>query len=67
VIFALNFGQQPILSCQFFEWLKLIELLMAMVMGNIKDDECFSDLSFKNSKFINWLTMHLDLFFRMFT
>jgi hypothetical protein len=66
VIFALNFGQQPIISCQFFEWLKFIELLMAMVMDNIKDDEFFSNLSLKDSKFTNQLTMQLELFLRMF-
>jgi hypothetical protein len=39
---------------------------MATVMGDIKDDEFFSNLSLKDNKFTNQLTMHLDLFFRMF-
>jgi len=39
---------------------------MAMVMDNIKDDEFFSNLSLKDSKFTNQLTMQLELFLRMF-
>jgi hypothetical protein len=34
---------------------------MAMVLSNVEDDRCFSNLSFMKSKLKNWLTAHLDL------
>jgi hypothetical protein len=45
------------------EWLKLIELSLSMIMGNIKHERCFSNMK---SKLRNRFTTHLDLVFRMF-
>ncbi len=39
---------------------------MAMVMGSVKDERCFSNLGFVKSKFKNRLTTHLDLIVRIF-
>jgi hypothetical protein len=58
--------QQPT-SFPLIEWLKLIELSMAMVLGSVKDDKCFSNLGFMNNKLNNILTTHLDLVVKMFT
>jgi hypothetical protein len=50
-----------IICSKLSEWLKLVELSMAMVLSNVEDDMCFSNLSFMKSKLKNWLTAHLDL------
>jgi hypothetical protein len=42
------------------EWLKLIELSLTMIMGNIMHERCFSN---KKSKLRNRFTTHLDLGF----
>jgi hypothetical protein len=39
---------------------------MAMVMGNVEDERCFSNMGFMKSKFKNRLTTHLNLVVRMF-
>ncbi len=51
-------SNNQLLSHQLFEWLKLIELYMAMVMGNVEDEKCFSNLGFVKSKPRNRLTTH---------
>jgi hypothetical protein len=40
---------------------------MAMVLGNVKDERCFSNLGFMKNKLKNILTTHLDLVVKMFT
>jgi hypothetical protein len=35
------------------EWLKLVELSMAMVLGSVEDERCFSNLSFIKNKLKN--------------
>jgi hypothetical protein len=55
------------ISHQLFRWLKLNELFVAMVMGNVKDEKCFSNLRLKKNNFKNILTTHLDLVVKMFT
>jgi hypothetical protein len=37
-----------------------------MILGNVKDERCFSTLSFLKSKLCNGLTKYLDLIVRMF-
>jgi len=39
---------------------------MAMVMGNIEDERCFSNMGFMKSKLKNRLTTQLNLVVRMF-
>jgi hypothetical protein len=58
--------QQPT-SFPSIKWLKLMELSMAMVLGNVRDERCFSNLRFMKSKLKNKLTTHLDLVVKMFT
>jgi hypothetical protein len=59
-------SNNQLLSHQSFEWFKLIELSMAIVMGNVKDERCFSNMGFMKSKLKNKLTTHLDLVVRLF-
>jgi hypothetical protein len=40
---------------------------MAMNMGIIEDEKCFSDLGFMKNKVRNKLTTHLDMVVKMFT
>ncbi len=54
------------LSHQLFGWLKLIELVVVMVMGNVEDEKCFSNLGLMKNNFRNILTTHLDLVVKMF-
>ncbi len=49
-----------------FGWLKLIELFVVMVMGNIEDERCFSNLGLMKNNLRNILTTHLDLVVKMF-
>jgi hypothetical protein len=42
-----------IICSKLSEWLKLVELSMAMVLGSVEDDRCFSNLSFTKSKLRN--------------
>jgi hypothetical protein len=51
---------------QLFEWLKLIKLSMAMVLGSVENERCFSTLNFVNNKLENKLTTYLDLVMRMY-
>ncbi len=39
---------------------------MTMVMGNVEDEICFSNMGFMKSKLRNRLTTHLSLVVRMF-
>jgi hypothetical protein len=39
---------------------------MAMVMGNVEDERCFSNMGFMEGKIRNRLTTHLNLVVRMF-
>jgi hypothetical protein len=39
---------------------------MAMVMGNIEDEICFSNMGFMKNKLRNKLITHLDLVFKLF-
>jgi hypothetical protein len=42
-----------IICSKLSKWLKLVELSMAMVLGSVEDDKCFSNLSFMKSKLRN--------------
>jgi hypothetical protein len=48
-----------------FEWLKFIELSMAMIMGNIKNERCSFNLGFMINKLKNRLRTHLNLIVKM--
>jgi hypothetical protein len=47
----LNINQ--IICSKLSKWLKLVELSMAMVLGSVKDDKYFSNLSFMKRKLRN--------------
>jgi hypothetical protein len=40
---------------------------MAMVMGNVEDERCISNMEFMKNKLKNRLTTHLNLVVRMFS
>jgi hypothetical protein len=44
----------------------LVELFIAMILGSVKNEHCFSTLSFLKSKLRNQLTKHLDLIVKTF-
>jgi len=48
-----------------FEWLKFIELSMAMIMGNIENEKCYFNLGFMINKLKNRLRTHLNLVVKM--
>jgi hypothetical protein len=50
-----------IICSKLLKWLKLVELSMAMVLGSVEDERCFSNLSIIKIKLRNWLIAHLDL------
>lgn len=39
---------------------------IVQILGFVKDEHCFSTLSFMKIKFKNWLTIHLDVVIQMF-
>jgi hypothetical protein len=47
----LNINQ--IICSKLSKWLKLVELSMAMVLGSMENDKCFSNLSFMKRKLRN--------------
>jgi hypothetical protein len=49
-----------------FEFFKLIELLIIMVLGSVEDERTFSTLTFMKLKLKNHLTTHLDLVVKMY-
>jgi hypothetical protein len=48
------------------KFLKLVEIAIVMVLGNMEDERTFSMIRFIKSKFYNYLTTHLDLVVRMY-
>ncbi len=49
------------------EYLKLVELVIIMVLGNVEDERTFSIINFMKSKLCNCLIVHLDLAIKEFT
>jgi len=43
-------ASNQIISHKLLEWLKFIELFMAMVLGSVEDERCFSTLSLTKNK-----------------
>jgi hypothetical protein len=50
-----------------FEYVQLVEIFVVMVLSNVKDEQCFSIMSFMKSKLKNKLGNHVDLIVKMFT
>jgi len=55
-----------IICSKLLEWLNLVELSMVMVLINMEDERCFSNLSFMKSKLRSRLTTHLDIVVKMY-
>jgi hypothetical protein len=55
-----------VLSFNFPKYVKLIELAMVQIVGNVEDERCFFTLTFMKSKLWNWLSTHLPLVVCMF-
>jgi hypothetical protein len=43
----------------FFEYIKLVEIVVVHVFGSMEDEQCISSLSFLKNKFRNALNPHL--------
>jgi hypothetical protein len=68
-----------IIYFKLLEWLKLVELSMAMVVGSMEDESmamvvgsmederCFSNMFFMKNKLRSRLTTHLNIMVRMYT
>jgi methionine salvage enolase-phosphatase E1 len=39
---------------------------MVMIISNVEDERTFSNLSFMKNKLHNYLTIHLDIFVKMY-
>ncbi len=48
-----------------FSPLKLVEIVIVMVLGNVEEKRTFFFVNFMKSKFCNHLTTHLDLVVKM--
>ncbi len=55
-----------VLSFSFPEYVKLVELAMVQIVGNVEDERCFFILVSMKSKFQDRLTTHLPLVVCMF-
>jgi hypothetical protein len=51
--------------CNFLEYVKLVEMAMVQIVGNVKDRRNFFTLAFMKSNLCNMLTTHLPLVVRM--
>jgi hypothetical protein len=50
-----------------FEYVQLVEIFVVMVLGSVKDEQCFSIVSFMKVKLKNKLRNHVDLIIKMST
>jgi hypothetical protein len=55
-----------VLSSSFPKYVKLVELAMMQIVGDVEDERCFSTLAFTKSKLWNRFTTHLPLVVCMF-
>jgi hypothetical protein len=55
-----------IVSIYFLEYLKLIHITIVHVLGLVKDEHCFSSISFLKNKMHNHLNHHLQLIIGMY-
>ncbi len=55
-----------ILKNKIFDFFKLVELTIVIVLGNVEDECTFSIVTFMKFKLNNQLTTNLDLMVRMY-
>jgi hypothetical protein len=59
-------ANSQILKIKMFEFFRLVELVIVMVLGSVEDERTFSTLTFMKSKLRNHLTTHFDLVVKMY-
>ncbi len=60
-----RFASSVILEGRIYDYFKLVELTIVVVLGSVEDEHTFSIVIFMKSKLKNWLTINLDLVVRM--
>ncbi len=55
-----------IVPSRLFEYVKLVEIAIVMVLGNVEDECTFFIMTFMKWKLYNWLTTNLDLVICMY-
>ncbi len=53
-----------IVNTKLLEYLKLVELAIVIILGNVEDGRTFSTINLVKFKFHNYLTSHLNLAFK---
>jgi hypothetical protein len=55
-----------IVNTKLLEYLKFVELTIVVILGNVEDGRTFSTINLIKFKFCNYLTIHLNLVFKMY-
>ncbi len=55
-----------ILKYRIYEYFKLIELAIVVILGSVENEHTFSTITFMTSKLKNQLTINLDMAVRMY-
>jgi len=61
-----RFASNVILKYRIYEYFKLIELTIVVILGNVENERIFSTITFMKSKLRNRLTINLDMVVRMY-
>jgi hypothetical protein len=61
-----RFASNVILKDRIFEYFKLVELSIVVILGNVENERLFSTITFMKSKLRNQLTINLDMVVRMY-
>jgi hypothetical protein len=60
-------ANNQILKLKMYEYFRLVELAIVMVLGSVEDERTFFTFIFMKSKLKNQLTNHFDLVMKMYT
>jgi hypothetical protein len=61
-----HFAINNLLVVYLFEYIKLVQMAIVQIIGNIKNERTFSTLTFMKSKLWNCLVGHLNIVIHMF-
>ncbi len=61
-----NLTSSQCLVMKILEYFKVVDIVIAQMIGSIEDERCFSTLAFTRSKLRNKFNDHLDLVVYMF-
>ncbi len=61
-----RFASNVILKYRIYEYFKLIELAIVVILGSVENERTFSTITFMMSKLKNRLTINLDMAVRMY-